>query len=90
VGANSSPTFTLKEIQVRLDYAALAKRQIQINSLLLRQGRLAWPITESNAAPRELTMDNIQTELRFLPGDVWELSEFKAQFAGANIQLAAR
>src|SRR5882724_12785990 len=24
VGANSSPTFTLKEIQVRLDYAALA------------------------------------------------------------------
>ena len=86
-GDASSPMFTLREIQVRLDYAALAKGQVQVNSLLLRQGRLVWPVAESNQPPRGLTVENIQTELRFLPGDLWQLDQFKAQFAGADIQL---
>jgi hypothetical protein len=87
-GDASSPTLTLKEMQVRLDYAALAKLQVQVSSLLLRQGRLSWPVTASNQPPRALAVENIQTELRFLPGDLWALDHFQARFAGANIQLA--
>lgn len=84
----ANPVLRLKEIQLRLDYAALAHGQIQVNSLLLRQGRLVWPVNESNQPPRNLTVDSIQTELSFLPGDLWQLDRFTAQFAGANIQLA--
>ena len=84
----ANPKLTLKEIQVRLDYAALAHGQIQVNSLLLRQGRFVWPVSESNQPPRALTVENLQTQLRLLPGDLWELDQFTAQFAGADIELA--
>jgi len=87
-GDPASPTFALKEIQIRIDYRALLRRQIQVSSLLLRQGRLLWPVAETNQPLRVLTVDNVQTELRFLPGDRWQLDRFKAQFAGANIQMA--
>ena len=83
----ANPTLTLQEIQVRLDYAALAKGQLQVSSLRLRQGRLVWPVGDSNPPPRSLTVENIQTELRFLPGDLWELDQFTARFAGASIEL---
>jgi hypothetical protein len=83
----ASPQFTLKEVQVRLDYPALLRRQFQVDSLALRQGRLAWPVISSNEPPRELTVENIQTDLQFLTNDVWQLDNLQAQFAGARIQL---
>ena len=84
----ANPALTLQEVQVRLDYAALAHGQFQVSSLLLRQGRLVWPVGESNQPPRALTVENIQTQLRLLPGDLWELDQFTAQFAGADIEVA--
>jgi hypothetical protein len=36
----------------------------------------------------DIAMTNIQTELRLLPGDLWELNHFRAQFAGADLQLS--
>ena len=63
-----SPQLTVAEVRLRLNHRALARLRIQIDSLVLRQGRLVWPIAETNQAPRQLAVDNIQTELRFLPG----------------------
>lgn len=83
-----SPELTVAQIQVRLNHHALARLQIQIDSLMLRQGRLVWPLAETNQAPRQLAVDNIQTELRFLPGDEWALDKFTAGFAGARVQLS--
>ena len=83
-----SPELTVAQIQVRLNHRALARLRFQIDSLLLRQGRLVWPLAETNQAPRQLAVDNIQTELRFLPDDEWELDHFTAGFAGARIQLS--
>lgn len=83
----ASPQLTMKQVQLRLDYAALLKRQFQVKSLVLRQGRLAWPVIASNAPPRELSIDNIQTDLQLLTNDVWELDNLQAQFAGAQVQL---
>lgn len=84
----ASPQLTMKQVQLRLDYAALLSRQFQVKSLVLRQGRLAWPVIASNAPPRELSIDNIQTDLKLLTNDVWELDDLQAQFAGAQIQLS--
>ncbi len=55
---------------------------------MLRRGRLFWSLAETNQAPREVAVENIQTELRFLPNDQWELDHFTAGFAGAKIQLS--
>ena len=84
------PHLTLGEVQLRLNYPALARLQVQVDSLMLRKGSLVWPIAETNEAPRHLVVENIQTDLRFLPGDEWALDHFTAGFAGAKIQLSGR
>src|SRR2546423_15373112 len=43
-----SPQFTLAKVQVRINPSALAKFRLQIDSLLLRGGRLSWPIVQPN------------------------------------------
>ena len=83
-----SPSFAIGEVQVRLNRPALVRLQLQVDSLVLRQGRLVWPVAETNKAPRELAVENIRTDLRFLPNDEWALDHFTAGFAGANIHLS--
>jgi AsmA-like C-terminal region len=84
----SSPQLLLAEVRVQLNYSALRRFQLQIDSLLLRHGRLVWPVPKSNHSPRALTLEDIQTRLRFLPDDEWALDDFQAGFAGAKIQLS--
>src|SRR5262249_27929864 len=84
-----SPHLTSAEVGLMLDYKALARLRLQINSLALRKGRLIWPLSETNGQSRQLTLDDIQTRLRFLPDDQWLLDEFSAACAGARIQLSA-
>ncbi len=86
--ATPSPALTLKEVQVGLDYTALFNKQFQVDTLTLRQGRLSWPIEGSNQPPRELSIDNIQSDLQLRTNDVWVLDNLQAQFAGARIQLS--
>jgi hypothetical protein len=83
-----SPNLSVAEVEVRLNWNALAHLQIQVDSLMLRQGKLSWAYTGTNQTLQALTLSNIQTDLRFLPNDQWALDNFKALFAGANIQLA--
>ncbi len=83
-----SPKLTASEVQVLLSHRALARLQLQVDGLELRQGRLVWPIVETNRPLRQLLLDNIQTELRLLPGDRWALDNFKATFAGGTIRLS--
>ena len=85
-----SSALTVALVQVRLNHRALSRMEIQIDSLYLREGRLVWAVAETNQAPSQLALENIQTELRFLPGDEWELDHFTAGFASARIQLSGR
>jgi hypothetical protein len=84
----NGPQLTAREVQVRLNHQALQKLQIQIDSLLLRQGQLIWPIPQTNGPNRQLSATDIQTELRLLPNDQWALDQFSASLAGAKIQLS--
>ena len=86
-GDPTSPKLSLKEVRVQLDYRALLRLQFQVKSLALRQGQLVWPVIEPDAPNRTLTVDNIQSDLSFLPDDRWQLDHFQAQFAGARIRL---
>ena len=81
-----SPQFTLQEVQVGLNGKALFHRRVQVDELVLRQGRLVWPIA-GDPQGRMLTVENVQTHLRFLPNDQWALDNFTADFANAKIQL---
>ena len=84
----NGPQFTIKEVEVKLSHAALMKFQLNVDSLILRNGSFVWRLEETNQPPLALAVTNIQTQLRFLPGDQWELDHFIAAFAGARFQLS--
>jgi len=79
-----SPTLSLQELQLQLDRRALLHCRLQINGLVLRQGKLVWPLAPTNA----LTLDHIQTGLRFQTNDTWSLDHFQADFAGSKLELS--
>ena len=78
------PAFSVDEIQLQLNYRALLRRQWQLDGLVLRQGKFIWPV----APPQALTLDHIQTELRFQTNDTWSLDNFHADFAGTGLALS--
>jgi hypothetical protein len=83
-----SPHLNVAEVRVQLNWHALTRLQLQVDSLTLRQGRVSWDFGETNRFPQALSVTDIQTDLRFLPDDRWALDHFKARFAGANILLS--
>jgi hypothetical protein len=82
------PQLTVGEVQVLLNLPALKRLKFQVDALVLRRGRLIWPIQGTNQPPRQLSVERIETHLRFLPDDQWALDNFKATFNGANIRLS--
>jgi hypothetical protein len=80
----SDPLLTLAEVQLQLDYRALLHRQLQVDGLVLRQGKFLWPVSPTNS----LKLDNIQAELRFQADDIWSLDNFQADFADAKLTLS--
>lgn len=84
----NGPHLTIGEVQVQFNLAALLRLHTQVDGLVLRQGRLAWPIVGPEQAPRQLSVENIQADLRLLPGDQWALEDIRAKFADANIRLS--
>src|SRR5882724_6658872 len=84
----NGPQFTFREVELKLNHAALVKFQFSVDALILHGGSLVWPLEETNQPPLALAVTNIQTQLRFLPGDRWELDHFMAAFAGARFQLS--
>jgi len=82
--AAPGPVLTLAEVQLQLDFRAFLRRQVQVNGLFLRQGKLVWPLSPTNS----LQLDNIQSALRFQPDDTWSLDHFQADLAGAKLNLS--
>jgi hypothetical protein len=79
-----SPTLSLRQLQLQLNYGALLHCRLQLAGVVLRQGKLVWPLAPANA----LTLDHIQTDLRFQTNDTWSLDHFQADFAGAKFSLS--
>ena len=80
-----SPVFSSSEIQLPLDLKALLHRRLQVNGLVLVQGKLVLPFSPTNS----LVLTKIHAELRFQTNDIWSLDNFAAEFAGADIALTA-
>ncbi len=80
-----NPRLSLAEVQLRLDFRALLlQRQLQINGLILHQGKLVWPVSPTNT----FRLENIESNVRFQTNGTWTLDNFQADFAGAKILLA--
>ncbi|MEY2429092.1 MAG: hypothetical protein QOJ40_1977, partial [Verrucomicrobiota bacterium] len=82
------PRLGVAEVRLQFNSKALRHFRFQIDSLVLRQGRLVWPVPETPQLTRKLTIEDIHTELRLLADDQWELDHFNADFAGAKIKIS--
>src|SRR5665213_1450240 len=84
-GAKNSarPALTAGEVQLRLDYSALFHGRLQLDGLVLRDGKFTLPVSPTNT----LTLFNLQTQLHFQNDDTWTLDHFSANFASAKISL---
>ena len=87
VDETANPSFTAREVQLRINYRALLRGQFQVGSLVMREGSVSWTIPTVGRPGRDLSVDGIEAEMKLLPDDVWELSEFQARFAGAGIRI---
>jgi hypothetical protein len=88
-GDSAGPHFSVGEVEVQLDLEALRQRQFRVSGVALRQGALSWTVTATNLPPHTLTVTNLATALRFLPGDVWELPQLTATVQGIQMKVSA-
>ena len=82
--APDSPSLTAGQVRLELNYRALLHRRLELDGFTLREGKFVLPLSPTNA----LTLDKVQTELRFQENDTWSLDNFKAVFAGAKFALS--
>lgn len=82
------PRFTAEELEFNFHLRALLQGRLQLDSVTLRRGQLHWTLRDanpdSNAPPTTLTISDIESSFRLLPGDCWALDDFRAQFGGAH------
>jgi len=76
------------QVALRFNHRALCRLRFDVAALAIRDGRLVLPLLERGQPPAQVALERIRTQLRFLPGDQWELDEFDAEFLGAKIHLA--
>jgi hypothetical protein len=82
------PQLSAAEVEFNFHLRALVLAKVQVDSIAMRGGKLVWTLAESNAPPRRLTIENIETSVRLLVDDRWVLDDFRAQFGGANFFLS--
>jgi len=82
--AAAGPVLTAREVQLRVDHAALLRFRLQLDGLMVRQGKFTLPLTPSDS----LLVTNLQGELQIQPNDTWSLDHFRMDLAGATFTLA--
>jgi hypothetical protein len=86
----NAPSMVFSQVRLELNYRALLRRKWQLDGLALRQGTLTIPVPDTNGPPFTLTLDGVQTDLRFGTNDVWSLDNFQAGFGGAVFTLSGQ
>ena len=82
------PSIYIHSADVDLDLNALRRMELQINSIELFQGSGSWSIEQTNLPPKRIGIQNLFTDIRFLPDDQWELTRFSAEVQGIQVDVS--
>jgi hypothetical protein len=81
---------TVRQIEIQISRDAfLNHHRLAPEQIILSGGGLVWLPPATNAAPRRLTVVGLQTRLRFLPGNTWQLTELSGGLLGAEVHFTA-
>ncbi len=86
-GETNGPRVSATEAEVHLRVRPLLYRTIDLEGVALRGGHIVIPVWGTNERPRELVIEKVSGEVRFLPDDQWELSGFRAETFGVKLML---
>lgn len=89
-GTKQSP-FKLQvgEASLGIDKSRLAKFELRITSIGIRDGELSLPVVDEQGELQALELENIQTRVRFgQQGDRWQLEQFEARCLGIRIHVS--
>jgi hypothetical protein len=81
------PRFAAQSADVRLNHAALLRLKLEVEGVTLHNGELRWDLDLTNQPPETMAITNIMANVRFLPGDQWELDQFDALYQGARFHI---
>ena len=84
----SGPRLSGQELMLRLDHAALWRRQLKLRGVTLNSGRLTVPLVSSNAPVREVAVERIQSQIDFLSDNHWQLSSLDGHSFGIDFHLS--
>lgn len=87
-GTGDSPHLFAEEAEGLLNFRALQDLRLDVTALLLREGRLLLPATDTNGPRQTVCLNAIDGEVRFLPGDVWDLRSLRATCRGVKARLS--
>jgi hypothetical protein len=87
-GGRAGPTILIPEAELALDQAILKLGRLRPERLRLSGARLSWPLSQSNAPQRQVSLDDIAADLSLLPNGVWTLAEFSGRFTGAELHVS--
>ncbi|MBI2946355.1 MAG: hypothetical protein HYY23_01835 [Verrucomicrobia bacterium] len=82
------PELAVARAELRLRASALWRLQTQLESLIVRQGRLIVPFVSSNSPPARLPLEEIHLELRFSSDGQWDLTRFAARCKNAAVEAS--
>lgn len=82
------PQLTANEVEINIGLRALLTARVRVDSVALRGGKLTWTLADTNGQPRSLAIEQMETNVRFLPGDKWTLDNFRARFGGADFYVS--
>lgn len=82
------PSINIESADVDLDLAKLAQLDVSVTSIELFQGTGHWEIAVSNEAPKLLTIKKLNTDIRFLPDDRWQLTHFNAVIQNVHVSAS--
>jgi hypothetical protein len=87
-GQTNGPRASATEADVHVRMRSLLQGRVEIEGVELRGGRAVLPVWGTNDTPQEIQIEKVNGELKFLPGDEWELSRFQAESFGVRLRLS--
>jgi hypothetical protein len=83
----NGPHLFLQRAEFRLNSKALQHLDLEADSVLLRGGRLVWPLPGTNVSQRTFVLEDVAGELLFKQGDLWELRYLEANTLGTHLRF---
>lgn len=88
-GGGSGPRLTMREVDLDVAPPPWGKGRDLIRGLSVRSGNVVVPLGLTNEPNRQIQVDNISADIRFLTGDAWEIRRFAAEVLGLQLELRA-